>query len=154
MKIGKEEGILVAKELAGLHHYRLQQSQPSIAVLEQGTSPPRLACVRLLVGLSCAFPPSLLSLFSVSRLSSGHVVIWQRFHAALSRLCPFSFLLRCIFIRAYVYGSSLVSKCSQKLGEAVGSPALGATGSCDLFDVNAETRTQVLWKSSLCVSNY
>ena len=39
MKIGKEEGILVAKELAGLHHYRLQQSQPSIAVLEQETSP-------------------------------------------------------------------------------------------------------------------
>ena len=41
-----------------------------------------------------------------------------------------------------MYGYSLVSKCSRKLGEAVGFPGLGATGSCDLFDVNAETRTQ------------
>lgn len=82
VKIGKEEGILVAKELARLHHYRLQQSQPSIAVLEQETSPPWSACVRLLQAggaFLCIFP-SLFSSFSVSRLSSGHLVIFAPFH--------------------------------------------------------------------------
>lgn len=106
VKIGKEEGILVAKELARLHHYRLQQCQPSIAVLEQETSLPWLACVWLLRAggaFLCIFP-----------------------HYSRRSLCPLSTLVTWsslpLFVSVKMYFYSCICvwilTCVQKLTEA------------------------------------